>query len=148
MEKNIYPFFTKNASTSIRHQPLDPGSKKWTWNVLAWPMAQLGVSGFINNYEFSEYLLETRVFMQWPFLWILFDFFSNQLASTNICSKKKSNIKSHNISSLLQIHVIVLPKALALWYVGKKRLNDAESQSMSVATQTQSSPNFYTFVGF
>ena len=25
-----------------------------------------GVCGFSNNYEFSEYLLEINVFMQWP----------------------------------------------------------------------------------
>ena len=34
-----------------------------------------GVSGFSNNYEFSEYLLETNVFMQWPLIQILFEFF-------------------------------------------------------------------------
>ena len=28
-----------------------------------------------NNYEFSEYLLETNVFMQWPLVRILFIFF-------------------------------------------------------------------------
>ena len=33
-----------------------------------------GVSGFSNNYEFSEYLLETNVFMQWPLVRILFVF--------------------------------------------------------------------------
>ena len=121
MEKNIYPFFPKNASTSIRHQPLDPVSKKVDLKCFslahgpAWR-----VSGFINNYEFSENFLDTKVFMQWPFYESYWNFFSNQLAFTNICSKKKSNIKTHNISSLLQIHVIVLPKASALWYVGKK----------------------------
>ena len=36
---------------------------------------QLGVRGFSNNYEFSEYLLETNVFMQWPLVRILFVFF-------------------------------------------------------------------------
>ena len=30
--------------------------------------------GFSNNYEFSEYLLETNVFMQWPLIRILFEF--------------------------------------------------------------------------
>ena len=34
-----------------------------------------GVRGFSNNYEFSEYLLETNVFMQWPLIRILFEFF-------------------------------------------------------------------------
>ena len=34
-----------------------------------------GVSGFSNNYELSEYLLETIVFMQWPLIRILFEFF-------------------------------------------------------------------------
>ena len=34
-----------------------------------------GVSRFSNNYEFSEYLLETNVFMQWPLVRILFEFF-------------------------------------------------------------------------
>ena len=33
-----------------------------------------GVSGFSNNYEFSEYLLETKVFMQWPLIRIPFEF--------------------------------------------------------------------------
>ena len=33
-----------------------------------------GVSRFSNNYEFSEYLLETNVFMQWPLIRILFEF--------------------------------------------------------------------------
>ena len=33
-----------------------------------------GVSGFSNNYEFSEYFLETNVFMQWPLIRILFEF--------------------------------------------------------------------------
>ena len=33
----------------------------------------LGV--FSNNYEFSEYLLETKVFMKWPLIRILFEFF-------------------------------------------------------------------------
>ena len=34
-----------------------------------------GVCGFSNNYEFSEYLLETNVFTQWPLIRILFEFF-------------------------------------------------------------------------
>ena len=34
-----------------------------------------GVSGFSNNYEFSEYLLETKVFMKWPLVCILYEFF-------------------------------------------------------------------------
>ena len=33
----------------------------------------LGV--FSNNYEFSEYLLETKVFMKWPLVRILYEFF-------------------------------------------------------------------------
>ena len=33
-----------------------------------------GVCGFSNNFEFSEYLLETNVFMQWPLVRILFVF--------------------------------------------------------------------------
>ena len=38
-----------------------------------------GVSGFSNNYEFSEYLLETNVFMQWPLIRILFEFFMHDV---------------------------------------------------------------------
>ena len=39
-------------------------------------MCVAAVCGFSNNYEFSEYLLETNVFMQWPLVQILFVFFA------------------------------------------------------------------------
>ena len=38
------------------------------------------VSGFSNNHEFSEYLLETNVFMQWPLIRILFEFLSHNFS--------------------------------------------------------------------
>ena len=43
--------------------------------LCVWVCALVCAGVLSNNYEFSEYLLETKVFMKWPLVRILYEFF-------------------------------------------------------------------------
>ena len=60
-----------------------------------------GVHGFSNNYEFSEYLLDTNVFMQWPLVRILFVFFKQSGPNGDLQSEEVISYRNVDFSQAI-----------------------------------------------